>query len=217
MFANLLGVSTQYFYLRIAGTVPADLRDASIAAFQEVMSLHLLIGSGALALQPITTAKARGDADVPALRRFAVLSSVFLSALCALLAFVAPLREWVLVDLLKERRGGAVVALATPALAVAAVHPILSGIRFFLRGILISRGHTRAITLSNVAILAFLACAPLLGLLPFPGNGALNAYCVWVVALGLEIAILAYAVRAQREGAAPLPPPVRSPREASAG
>jgi Na+-driven multidrug efflux pump len=217
LFANLLGVATQYFYLRIAADVPKDIQDASLAAFQEVMSLHFLIGAGALALQPITTAKAHSAADIAPLRRFAVLSGVLLSALCALLAFVAPLRSWVLVDLLKERADGAVVALAMPTLAVAAVHPILSGIRFFLRGVLISRGHTRAITLSNVTILAFLAVAPLLGLLPFPRNGALNAYCIWVVALGLEIAILAYAVRAEREGQAPLPPPVRSPREVSAG
>ena len=217
MFANLLGVATQYFYLRIAGNVPEGVQDASLAAFQEVMSIHLLIGAGSLALQPITTAKAQADEDVPPLLRFAVGSGVALSALCALLAFVAPVRDWVLIDLLKERADGEVVKLATPALAVAAAHPLLSGIRFFLRGVLIARGHTRAITLSNLAILAILACAPLLGLLPFPGNGALNAYCIWVVALGLEIAILAYAVRAQRDGAAPLPPPVRSPREAAAG
>jgi Na+-driven multidrug efflux pump len=183
MFANLLGVATQYFYLRIAGNVPESVQEASLAAFQEVMSIHLLIGAGALALQPITTAKAHADEDVPPLLRFAVGSGVALSALCALLAFVAPLRDWVLIDLLKERAGGEVVKLATPALAVAAAHPLLSGIRFFLRGVLIARGHTRAITLSNLGILAFLACAPLLGLLPFPGNGALNAYCIWVIAL----------------------------------
>ncbi|MFI5403472.1 MAG: hypothetical protein ACHQ1G_11085, partial [Planctomycetota bacterium] len=64
MFANLLGVATQYFYLRIAGKVPGDVEEASLAAFQEVMSLHFLIGAGALALQPLTTAKARGETDV---------------------------------------------------------------------------------------------------------------------------------------------------------
>ena len=68
----------------------------------------------------------------------------------------------------------------------------------------------------NVAILVLLA-VPLVGLPPFSRNGALNAYCIWVVALVVEIAILAYAVRARRQGPAPLPPPVRSPRESSAG
>jgi len=217
MFANLLGVATQYFYLRIAGAVPDDLQDASIAAYQEVFSLHVLIGAGALALQPLTTAKAHADADVAPLRRFSIACGALLSALCALLAFVAPIREWVLVDLLHEKPGGAVVLLATATLGVAAALPLLGAIRFFLRGVLISRGHTRAITLSNILVLALLACVIPLGLLPFPRNGALNAYCVWGVSLVIEIAILARAIRSSKEGPAPLPPPVRSPRESSAG
>jgi Na+-driven multidrug efflux pump len=213
MFANLLGVLTQFFYLRIAGAVGKEIQEASLAGFQEVKSLHLLLGAGALALQPLTTAKTREEADVAPLRRFALLSGIGLSALCALLAFVAPLREWVLVDLLREKPGGAVAELATSTLAVAALLPWLSAIRFFQRGVLISRGQTRAITISNVLVLLFLACVVPLGLLPFPKNGALNAYCIWVVALLLEILILARAIK----GPAPLPPPVRSPQEASAG
>ena len=122
-----------------------------------------------------------------------------------------------LVDLLHEKADGQVVLLATVTLGVAATLPLLSGLRFFLRGVLISRGHTRAITLSNLLILGVLACVVPLGLLPFPRNGALNAYCIWVVALVVEIAFLARAAKGQREGAAPLPPPVRSPRETSAG
>lgn len=217
MFANVLGVATQLFYLRIAGAVPAAGQEASLAGFQEVKSLHLLLGAGALALQPLTTAKALTESDVPPLRRFAIASGALLSALCALLAFVPPLREWVLVDLLGESRNGAIIELAVPTLAVAAALPWLSAVRFFQRGVLIARGHTRAITLSNIFILGLLAAVVPLGLLPFPGNGALSAYCIWVLALVLEIAILARAVKAQREGPAPLPPPVRSPREASAG
>jgi Na+-driven multidrug efflux pump len=130
---------------------------------------------------------------------------------------VPSFRDWVLVDLLREKPLGDVARLATPALAVAAALPLLGAMRFFLRGVLIARGHTRAITLSNILILGLLAAVVPFGLLPFPGNGALSAYCVWGVALLLEIAILARAIRAPEEGAAPLPPPVRSPREASAG
>jgi len=217
MFANLLGVSTQFFYLRTAGAVPQELQEASLAAFQEVMSLHFLLGAGAVALQPLTTAKAQGDADVRPLFRFALASSALLATMCGLLAFVPPLRRWVLVDLLQEKPGGAVVALATPTLAVAAFLPVLAGSRFFLRGILISRGHTRAITLSNVLILGLLALVVGFGLLPFPRNGALSAYTVWGLALVVEILILARAVRTRSDGPAPLPPPVRTPREASAG
>jgi len=217
MFANLLGVATQLFYLRIAGAVPKGVQEASLAGFQEVKSLHFLIGAGAIALQPLTTAKAHVESDVPLLRRFALASGILLSAFCALLAFLPPLRHWVLVDLLKEKAGGDVAVFATSALAVAAALPLLAAIRFFLRGVLISRGHTRAITLSNVLILALLAAVVPLGLVPFPRNGALNAYCIWGLALLLEIAILARAVRTRSDGPAPLPPPVRSPREASAG
>lgn len=217
MFANLLGVLTQLFYLRIAGAVAKDLKEASLAGFQEVKSLHLLLGAGSLALQPLTTVKTQTAADVAPLLRFSMASGIALSALCALLAFVVPLREWVLVDLLKEKPGGAVADIATSTLAVASLLPWLSGIRFFQRGVLIARGHTRAITISNIVILLFLAGVVPLKLLPFPRNGALNSYCIWVVALVFEIAILARAIRGSREGPAPLPPPVRSPREASAG
>jgi hypothetical protein len=217
MFANLLGVATQYFYVRIAGAVPEGVRDASVAGFHEVKSLHLLLGAGAVALQPLTTAKAHAESDVAPLRRFAVACGLLLSAFCALLAFIPELREWVLVDLLKEKPAGSVVGFATSALAVASLLPLLGALRFFLRGVLISRGHTRAITLSNVLILALLALVVPLGLLPFPANGALSAYCVWGASLLVEIVILARAIGTRSDGPAPLPPPVRSPREASAG
>jgi hypothetical protein len=217
MLANLLGVATQLVYLRIAGAVPAADQEASLAGFQEVKSLHLLLGAGALALQPMTTAKVRTPGDERPLGRFAVACGAALSGLFALFALVPPVRHWVLVDLLAEKPGGAVLRFATPALAVASALPFLGAVRFFLRGVLISRGHTRAITISNVLILLLLAGVVPFGLLPFGGNGALNAYSIWALLLVLEIAILARAVRRPGDGAAPLPPPVRSPREASAG
>jgi Na+-driven multidrug efflux pump len=217
MFANLLGVATQLFYLRIAGAVPAEAQEASLAGFQEVKSLHMLIGAGALALQPLTTAKAETDAHVRPLARFAFACGLLLSAIFAVVAFVPPLRDWVLVDLLAEKAGGDVVAFAVPALAVASLLPWFGALRFFLRGVLIARGHTRAITISNVVVLGLLAAAILFGLTPFERNGALNAYCIWLLSLVVEIAILARAIRRPRDGPAPLPPPVRSPREASAG
>lgn len=217
MVANLLGVATQFFYVRIAGAVPVEIQDASLAGFHEVKSIHFLLGAGALALQPLVTAKAHAEAAVAPLRRFAIASGVLLSGLCALLALIPALRDWVLVDLLKEKPGGDVARLAAPAFAVAAALPLLGAMRFFLRGVLIARGHTRAITLSNIVVLGLLAAVVPLGLLPFPRNGALSAYSVWLLALLLEVAILLRATRARRDGAAPLPPPVRSPREASAG
>jgi Na+-driven multidrug efflux pump len=217
MFANALGVSTQLFYVRIAGAVPDEVQQASLAAFQEVLSLHMLLGAGAVALQPLTTAKSQGDRDVAPLFRFTLFAGILLSGACALLAFVPSIREWVLVELLKEKPAGKVVGFATSTLAVAAFLPFLGALRFFLRGVLISRGHTRAITISNVLILGLLALVIPLGLLPFPRNGALSTYVIWGLMLLLEIAILARAVRARSDGPAPLPPPVRSPREASGG
>jgi Na+-driven multidrug efflux pump len=217
MFANLLGVATQIFYLRIAGAVPVADQEASLAGFQEVKSLHLLLGAGALALQPMTTAKVQARDDVRPLGRFALACGIGLSALFAVFALIPPVRHWVLVDLLAEKPEGAVLRLATPALAMASALPFLGAVRFFLRGVLISRGHTRAITLSNILVLLLLASVVPLGLLPFARNGALNAYSIWALSLLLEIAILLRAIRWPGEGAAPLPPPLRSPREASAG
>jgi Na+-driven multidrug efflux pump len=190
MIANLLGVAAAIFYLRIAGLVPAAGQEASLAAFQEVKSLHWLLAAGALALQSLTTAKVRSPADVGAMLRFAVFACGVPSLLFALCAFT-PLREWVLVDLMNEVAGGEVVQLAVPALMLAVAMPLLNGVRFTLRGVLISRGLTRAITVANITTILILVAVILFGLRPFGRNGALNAYVFWVATLLIEIAILA--------------------------
>ena len=66
----------------------------------------------------------------------------------------------------------------------------MSRVRFGLRGVLISRGHTRAITAANVTSLLLLTAAVWWRLLPFPENGALNAYCLWLAVLLVEVGIL---------------------------
>ena len=194
MLANLLGVGAALFYLRIAGLVPDGTQDDSLAAFQEVKSLHWLFGAGAFAFQSLATAKVRTRADIGPMMRFSVLVSGALTLLFAIAVFT-PLREWILVDLMNEQAGGEVVRLAVPALLVAVTMPFLNGVRFGLRGVLISRGHTRAITAANVTTLLLLTAAIRLRLLPFPNNGALNAYCLWLAVLLVEVAILARLVR----------------------
>ncbi|MHC4816495.1 MAG: hypothetical protein ACYTF8_00345 [Planctomycetota bacterium] len=190
MLANLLGVGAALFYLRIAGLVPDDVQEDSLAAFQEVKSLHWLFGAGAFAFQSLTTAKVRTRADVGPMMRFSVLVSGGLTLLFALCVFT-PLRDWILIDLMNEQAGGEVVRLAAPALIVAVSMPLLNGVRFGLRGVLISRGHTRAITVANVVTLSLLTLAIWQRLLPFPGNGALNAYWLWLGVLLIEVAVLA--------------------------
>jgi len=216
MLANMLGVSASLLFLRIAALVPADAQTASLAGYQEVRSLHWLFAAGALALQSLTTAKVREPQDVAPMLRFGLCVGGGLTALFALVA-ATPLRDWVLVTLMNERPGGQVLALAAPALLVAVGMPLLNAMRFGLRGVLISRGHTRAITLSNLLTLALLAAAITFRLLPSPRNGALNAYLLWIGTLLVEIAILARIVLRGRGEPGPLPAPLRSPREASAG
>jgi Na+-driven multidrug efflux pump len=194
MVANLLGVAAALFYLRIAGLVPDGAQDDSLAAFQEVKSLHWLFGAGAFAFQSLATAKVRTRADIGPMMRFSALVSGALTLLFAVAVFT-PLREWILVDLMNEQAGGEVVRLAVPALLVAVSMPFLNGVRFGLRGVLISRGHTRAITAANITTLLLLTAAIRLRLLPFPNNGALNAYCLWLAVLLVEVAILARLVR----------------------
>jgi Na+-driven multidrug efflux pump len=194
MVANLLGVGAALFYLRIAGLVPDKVQDDSLAAFQEVKSLHWLFGAGAFAFQSLATAKVRTRADIGPMMRFSLLVSGALTLLFAIAA-LTPLREWILVDLMNEQAGGEVVRLAVPALLVAVSMPFLNGVRFGLRGVLISRGHTRAITAANIATLLLLTAAIRLRLLPFPDNGALNAYCLWLAVLLVEVAILTRLVR----------------------
>ena len=193
MVANLLGVGASLFYLRIAGIVPDDVQEDSLAAFQEVKSLHWLFGAGAFAFQALTTAKVRTRADIGPMMRFSALVSGALTLLFAICVFT-PLRDWILVDLMNERADGEVVRLAAPALVVAVSMPLLTGLRFGLRGVLISRGHTRAITVVNILTLLILATVVWQRLLPFQ-NGALNAYWLWLAVLLLEVAILARLVR----------------------
>jgi Na+-driven multidrug efflux pump len=194
MLANLLGVGAALFYLRIAGLVPDGVQEDSLAAFQEVKALHWLFGAGAFAFQSLTTAKVRTRADVGPMMRFSLFVSGGLTALFALCVFT-PLRDWILVDLMNEEAGGQVVRFAAPALAVGVSMPLLNGVRFGLRGVLISRGHTRAITVANIVSLLLLAGAIRYRLLPFPENGALNAYCLWFGVLLIEVTVLARLVR----------------------
>jgi len=217
MFANFLGVAASLFYLRIAGLVPPASQDLSLAAFQEVKPLHWFFASGAFALQSLTTAKVRRDEDVRPMMTFAVLVGTALSLALAVCAFIAPVRNGILVVLMGEERGGAVLALARPALMLAAVMPLLGAIRFGLRGVLISRGRTRAITVSNLTSLLVLSTAVAFHALPSRTNGALNAYVLWLVVLVLELGILLRFARADQEPPAPLPPPIRTPREGTAG
>jgi Na+-driven multidrug efflux pump len=108
------------------------------------------------------------------------------------------------------------MSFAIPALQIAAGLPILVALRFTVRGILIARGKTRAITIWNIILLALMSLAIVLRLLPDPENGAFNAYALWIVFLCLEVATLSsVAFRGgwggQRE------PPVRPAREALIG
>lgn len=215
MLANSLGVVAQLFYLRVAAMVPSEGEAASLAAFQEVKALDWLLASGAFALQSFTTAKVRTRADALPMLRFACLVGAGLSFLLGLAAFT-PLREWILVDVMNEKPGGAVVRLAVPALMVAAALPFLDAIRFALRGILISRGRTRAITVANVTTLLILTTAISFRLLVSDDNGALNAYVLWFLALLVDIGILGRAAFGPANGAG-LPPPVKTPRETTGG
>jgi Na+-driven multidrug efflux pump len=216
MFANFLGVAASLFYLRIAGLVPSQLQEDSLAAFQEVRPLHWMFAAGAVALQSLTTAKAHGPHDEQRMLRFAAGVGGVLTvglAVCVL----TPLRYTILVDWLGEREGGTVLSLTEPVLLLVVFMPFLNALRFTYRGVLISRGHTRAITFSNMITLILLASAISFDLLPTRVNGAFNAYAVWIGTLLVELAILAWTASRRRGEPGPLPPPVRTPREAAAG
>ena len=99
---------------------------------------------------------------------------------------------------------------------VVVLMPLLDAWRFSLRGILISRGRTRAITVTNVVALLFITSAISFAAFPSRDNGALNAYVIWFLALVIDIAILWRFAR-RPHGPADLPPPVPVPREATGG
>jgi len=216
MFANALGLFASLFYLRIAGRVPEGFQEASLAAFQEVKPLHWLLASGAFALQSLTTAKVRHADDVRPMLRFSIGVGLGLSAVLAGVAFT-PLARWILVDVMGERPGGEVVAFARPALMLAAPMPLLTAVRFGLRGVLISRGRARPITITNVVSLLILSSAIAFDWLVSDKNGALNAYVLWNVTLVVEVVLLSRATFSPGMVDDMLPPPQRSPREAAGG
>ena len=212
MFANFLGVGASLLFLYVAGLVPADLQDSSLAAYQEVRPLHWLFCSGAFALQSLVTAKVRAPEDERWMMRFGLIVGGALTLLLGLVAFT-PLRTFVLVNLMGEDPDGRVLAFAIPALRIAAGLPILVALRFTVRGILISRGKTRAITVANIILLALMSAAIVLRLLPDPENGAFNAYALWIVFLCIEIAMLS-AVAFRGGWGGPRAAQVRPAREA---
>ena len=109
------------------------------------------------------------------------------------------------------------VEFAKPALMLAAPMPILIAVRFTLRGIIISRGRARPITICNVVTLLILSSALAFDWSASRENGALNAYVLWLGTLILELALLFRAAFGPGSRDEELPPPVRSPREAAAG
>jgi len=217
MLANTLSVGSLIFHLRIAGRVPPEGQPASLAAFQEVRSLVFFLNAGAIALQSLTTAKALTPEGAARMMRFALLVGIGLSAVAAVGCFT-PLRDVVLVTLLGERPGGEVMRLLLPALAIGVAMPFLQALRFALRGVLIARGATAAITLSTGVTLLLLASALAFALLPSLDNGAWNSMLWWTATLVLEIALLLRAaLYPRRPPLAELPAPLRSPRESTAG
>ncbi len=216
MFASFLGLLATLYHLRIAGMVPASLQTASLAAFQEAKPLTFVLGSGAVALQSLTTAKVRGRADEVPMLRFAWIVGGAMSLVFGLLVFT-PLRRVVLVDLMGEEPHGQVLAFARPTLMLAVVLPLWSSLRFVLRGILISRGHTRAITLTNIATLLLLSAAVAIGVRPFGVNGALNAYALWLLTIAMELLVLWRAAARGAPRGELLPAAPRTPREATGG
>lgn len=195
MAASLLGVATALVFLRIAARVPGDLQRISLAAFQEVKSLHWMVGAGAFALQPLVTAKARGTADARPLLRFSFAVGVGLSAALSVLAFVPSVRQLVLVRLLGEPAAGPVLAMVRPALLLTVALPLVGSVRFALRGLLIARGRSRPITACNALVLLALLSSLWLAPGPSPTNGALNAYVVWNVSVCCETLLLGLLVR----------------------
>ena len=99
MFANLLGVLASLFYLRIAALVAKDVQQTSLAAFQEIRPLAWMFTAGGFALQSLTTAKVRVRADEAPMFRFSAIVGGALTVALAIVAFVPPLRSWILVDL----------------------------------------------------------------------------------------------------------------------
>jgi len=217
MIANSLGVAASVFYLKFTGAVPAGQQANSFAAFQEVRSLQWLLVSGAVALQSLATAKVRTRADAIAMLRFGVTVSGALTVGFAVCAVVPSFRHAILVDMLGEVSGGDAFLMASTALLVAAAMPLLQGARFVLRGVLISRGQTGAITVATVTTLLTLSTALSFGFVVSKLNGALNAYVWWAITLVVEIAILFRAVFRAPSKPSGIPIAVRTPREASAG
>ena len=77
---------------------------------------------------------------------------------------------------------------------------LLGGVRFCMRGLLISQGRTRVITLGNICVLLFLGVVTAFGLVPSATNGAFNAYAAWVAALLVELLIFRAFARRDRVG-----------------
>jgi Na+-driven multidrug efflux pump len=215
MFANLLGVFTSLFYLRVAAQVPEHVQEASLAAYQEARPLAWIFSAGGFALQSLTTAKVRDESDEGPMLRFSLIVGAGLSVALGLVVFVAPLRDWILIDLLGEERGGMVVEFAVPTLMVAVALPLLQAFRFTVRGVLISRGRTRTITVANIVTLTLVAIALAFGIVPPTENGSLNAYLVWIGVLLLELAMLVRFL--YRPGDGDLPAPTRAGYESAGG
>lgn len=213
MFANMLSVTPQLLYLKIAGRVQDP--DVSLAALQEAVSLQWLFTSSTLALSALATAKVHRPGDGKAMLRFGLVVGMALSVLLVLVVFT-PLRSWFLTSVLGQRNADVREAVRV-ALMLGAWMPLLMAVRFTLRGVLIARGLSKPISVAMVSSLLLLSLSLVFELPPHTANGAFNAYVWWNAALLLELGILARAaVRSGRPGGG-LPPPPKTPAEMAGG
>ena len=172
--------------------------------------LAWLFTAGGFAIQSLTTAKVNSRADEIPMVRFGVFVGATLSLLMGLCAFVEPVRSWILVDLMGERPGGRVLEFAVPSLMLAVGLPLFQSVRFALRGVLIARHHTRAITVINLVSLAMIGTAISFELLP-TANGSFNAYVIWFSTMAVELVVMFRLIRAPHPVLADVTPPDRPP------
>jgi hypothetical protein len=177
-----------------AGIARAAMPDVSLAAWPVAVGLNSLLSAGISALQESVVTVARDGRVDRTIVRFVLGLGLVFSALTAVFAFTAAV-DWYLVDVVHtpERLREA----ARLALRILAGYPIVLAARNLFRGILIGARASRTVQNAMAAHLAALAAAMAAGAaLALPG--ILVASVATIGAQGVEVAVLAAAVRRRR-------------------
>lgn len=164
----------------------------ALAAYGVASSLAMLVEAPIMMLLDASVARANSPESFATIRRFTVGLSLLVLA-TGLIVSLTPLYDLIVVGLMNIPVD--VAAVGRPTLQILSFWPVPIAWRRAHQGVLIRAGRTNIISLATIVRLATLAGSLLLGLLLFPGRGAIVSAMSMNISVTIEAIVITVATR----------------------